>query len=109
MQCNSILTLQQGDNTWIMGRDNIGACFSYYFDELFCSSNPAIPFEFSNLITSLITSAEAAVLDSIPTEVEIFNSVRSLGSTKALGPEGLPALFYTTYWDTVSSEEIRRV
>jgi hypothetical protein len=37
----------------------------------------------------------------IPSEQEIFSVLNSMGSTKALGPDGFTALFYKKYWHIV--------
>lgn len=103
---NSIFTLQNDDGTWISGRAIIGSCFSSHFHDLFCTSDSVLPFDLVGLISPVITQSDGAILDSIPTGEEIFGNVKSLGSTKAPGPNGLPTLFYMTYWDIVSTEVI---
>lgn len=94
---NSILTLQNSDGTWISGRANIEECFTSHFTDLFYTSNPVLPFDLANLITPVITLDDSVVLDSTPTREEMFNAVKSLGSTKASRPDGLPTLFYIAY------------
>lgn len=106
---NCIFTLQNVDNTWISGRANIGGCFSSYFSDLFSTFDPVLPFDLADLITPMIIPADGAILDFIPTGEEIFTTVKFLGSTKLPGPDGLPALFYTAYWDIVSTEVICKV
>lgn len=82
-----------------------GDCFTKFYTDPFCSSNPSIPFDLANLISPVITSEDYPILDSIPIVEEIFRTIKSLGSTKASGPDGLPALFYKQYWDIVDTHE----
>lgn len=82
------------------GQKNIGDCFIDH-GKLFCSSNPSIPFDLANLITRVISLTKVSIMDYIPTGEEIFKTIESMGSTKAPDPDGLPALFYTTYLDIV--------
>lgn len=91
------------------GRNNIGDCFTNHFGDLFCSSNLSIPFDLANLITKVLSPTNVTLLDIIPTSEEIFQTVKSLRSTKAPGPNGLPTLFYTAYWDIVGNEVISTV
>jgi hypothetical protein len=43
------------------------------------------------------------------TEIEVYNAIRDMKSLAAPGPDGLPALFYHTYWDTIGKDVISAV
>lgn len=47
--------------------------------------------------------------DTIPTAEEILITFRSMGSTKAPGPDGLSVLFFCEYWGIISSAVIATV
>jgi hypothetical protein len=51
----------------------------------------------------IISAEENLFLVSIPIEDEVFKVLSSLGSSKALGPDGFTALFYKKYWHVVKS------
>lgn len=62
------------------------------------SSDPIIPSNLANLISLVFSVDEWALQDSVPTSEEILVSLKSLGSIKAPGPDGLLALFFKEYW-----------
>lgn len=106
---NSILSLQLDDLSWVSGRQNVGNTIIDYFDHLFCSSTPSIPSALNQLISPVIDEATSKSLDAIPSPEEIHNTVKSMGSNKALGPDGLPVLFYKEYWQIIGADVISMV
>jgi hypothetical protein len=54
-----------------------------------------------NLFPPVIFAEENLILCSIPIEAEVVKALSSLGSSKALGPDGFTALFYKKYWSVV--------
>jgi len=50
------------------------------------------------LFDSAISVEDNVMLCATPTEFEIFDSLNSLGLSKAPGPDGFTALFYVKYW-----------
>jgi hypothetical protein len=79
---------------WVSSRVEIGENFIAHFTNLFTSSNPLIENEMLDLFSPIITEKENALLCTSPTEVEISEALASLGTTKALGPDGFTALFF---------------
>lgn len=43
------------------------------------------------------------------TREEVVAALKSIGSLKAPGPDGLPAAFYKEYWDIVGEEVVSKV
>lgn len=43
-------------------------------------------------------------MTAIPNEQEIWLDVHSIGSSKALGPDGITTLFYQQYWAIVKED-----
>jgi hypothetical protein len=64
--------------------------------KLFSSSSPVFDVELLDLFQPTILDEENVSLCSIPFESKIVQALASLGSTKALGPDG-----YTKYWAIV--------
>jgi hypothetical protein len=86
---------------WIIDRIDIGNCFSSHFTSLFTTSNPLCPDEFLSLFENSISFDENVTLCTIHFELEIFNALYSIGSTKAPDLDGFTALFYNKYWSIV--------
>jgi hypothetical protein len=82
----------------VSSRANICGIFTDHFNHLFSSSNPLIEKEMLALFSKAITDEENLYLCSIPSEVEIFQALASLGSSKAPGLDGFTAFFYKKYW-----------
>lgn len=40
----------------------------------------------------------------IPTQEEVWNTLKGMGSLKSPGPDGMPPIFYKKYWDKVGNE-----
>lgn len=79
------------------GRQAIGDLMINYFGELFCSSNPSIPFDLANLISPSITKVDLALLDTILSGEEILLTFKFMGSNKSPGLDELPVLFFKEY------------
>ena len=57
-----------------------------------------------DLFSPVISDEENITLSTPLAEKENFEALSSLGSTKALGPYGLTALFYKKYWNLVKKD-----
>lgn len=90
--------------TLVFQNDEIGKCFSNFYKTLFLSSyNPDnLPFSdnLNNLFPSIITSENNTDICTIPSPKDIKNVLFSFASNKSPGPDGLPPLFYKSYWKT---------
>jgi hypothetical protein len=91
---NAIDRLYSPNAGWLTDRIDIGDCFVSHFNDLFTSSTPLPNDELLDLFQSYISHDENIVLYAIPTESEIFVALSSLEISKALGSDGITALFY---------------
>ncbi len=82
------------DGNWVSSIEEIGGCFVNFFEKLFKSSNPHFREEMQNLIQPSITSEDNEELTRMPSEGEIKETIFSMGSLKAPGPDGMPPLFF---------------
>jgi hypothetical protein len=57
-----------------------------------------------DMFSHVISDEDNLSLCSIPTELEVFQALASLGSSKAPGPDGFTALFYKKYGYLVKVE-----
>jgi hypothetical protein len=95
---NTISLLQSPNSGWLSDRQDIGDCFVNNFKDLYASTCPSPHKDHLALFDSAISVEDNVMLCATPTEFEIFDSLNSLGLSKAPGPDGFTALFYVKYW-----------
>jgi len=98
---NSINLLKSPLGGWLTERSEIGACFVNNFKSFFSSSHPSPDAELLGLFDTVISVDDNNLLCALPDESEIFDSLISLGRTKAPEPDSFTALFYVKYWDYI--------
>lgn len=79
---------------WLEGRNAISTHVIQHFQDLFSSSFPCFPRDLTGIIPQVITPEDNLELYQCPTEAEIWCVMRSLGASKAPGPDGFSALFF---------------
>lgn len=100
---------QRKDRNWIESNldDNgrpvsneldIGEVFSYFFSNIFASTNPSSIEDITAVIKDRVTPDLVEQLGGPFTEEDILPTVNQLKPLAALGPDGLPALCYQKYW-----------
>lgn len=100
---NAIEFLKHPSGSWLDSREEIGKLFVASFTELYSSNNPRPPGDLDGLISPIISAQENLELCHIPSETEVWATVRQIGARKAPGPDGLSALFYKQFWPTVKT------
>ncbi|KAL5569589.1 hypothetical protein UlMin_026164 [Ulmus minor] len=68
-----------------------------------------VTIDLNHLIYPAISEVDNASLINIPDWDEIRATVFRLGSFKAVGPDGFPALFFKSYWDIVGDDVVMMV
>ena len=100
---------QKSRNQWFTS-SNLNTRFFHlsYYKNLFTSQltlhSPHI--DLLTLITPFVFDVENDSLWSILSDQEIKDVVFSFGSYKAPSPDGMSAIFYKTYWNTICKEVI---
>jgi hypothetical protein len=88
----NFLKLDSGD--WVSSRVEICGNFIAHFTNLFTFSNPLIENEMLDLFSLIISEEENDLLCTPSVEKEILEALASLGTTKALGPDGFTTFFF---------------
>lgn len=60
----------------------------------------------TNIVQNLLTEDMIAQLNQPFTPTEIYNTIHSMKSLSAPGPDGLPTLFYQHYWSIIGTDII---
>jgi hypothetical protein len=100
---NSIDAIKNGDGEWITCKKDIRNHVVESFQHLFREEAVEFPLDLEHLIRPSISEVENSTLCKIPTPQEIKEVIFGMSNLKAPGPDGLPALFYKRYWNTVGS------
>lgn len=65
--------------------------------------------KFEDIIPEKISAVDNSGLCRIPNEPEIWEVVKNIGGSKALGPDGFTATFFQKYWQTIRTRVIKMV
>ena len=94
---------------WISGWEEIGQCFQTFFNNMFSSSTPNIPYDLNNLIPRCITPKDNEMLLVMPSMEEIKTTIFSMDSHKAPGLDGMSPLFFEHYWHLIGGDVVDAV
>jgi hypothetical protein len=106
---NAVNFLKTNEGAWLSNRAEIGGSFVSHFSNLYSSSKPPVAEDMLSLFSPTISEEDNIFLCSLPPEEEIVQSLSSLGSTKAPGPDGFTALFYKKYWAIVKLDVLNSI
>ena len=87
----------------------MGYIFVDYFQELFTSSCLTVSEELLEAIHPKVTNRMNKVLLQEFWVAEVEKALKQMHPLKALGPDGMPPLFFQHYWPTVNSIVIQTV
>ena len=92
------------DNNWRVEPGEIATHLINYYQELFTSSNPISHGAALECIPRVITDHMNAAL-AAPFQVEeVKEALKQMAPLKALGPDGMPPLFYQHFWGLVDND-----
>jgi len=103
---NHIKFIQDEDgNTW-HDSDKITDTFIQYFSSIFDTYNPVNMLDSVNLVQGRIDPQMCIYLAKEFIVDEVTTAVKHLKSSAAPSPDGLPAMFYQSFWDTIGHDII---
>lgn len=97
---NRIIFVRNSLNTLVFEWDDIGDSFLKYYENLFKTDSPHFPPNLNNLFSHDISDDDNRTISSIPSPSEIRKTLFSFASHKSPGPDGLPPLFFKSFWKT---------
>uniref|UniRef100_A0A803QHI3 DUF4283 domain-containing protein n=1 Tax=Cannabis sativa TaxID=3483 RepID=A0A803QHI3_CANSA len=101
---NAIESIMDKDNNWITSRELIGREFIESFRSTFAGSGDVHLLNCNLLIHENNSEEEKKDLILVPNNEEIRNTLFSMNSHKAPGPDGMSILFFKHYWDAVGDD-----
>ncbi|XP_050207714.1 uncharacterized protein LOC126657122 [Mercurialis annua] len=102
---NFIHRIQDGSGTWKQGKE-VFTVVEEYYRQLFTTSYPTNQDRVLACIDSALTAEQFSDLQRPFSEEEVIAALKQMGSLKAPGPDGMPVLFYNSYWHVVGKDVI---
>ena len=106
---NSILGLWNKDGVWCESKESITTTIIAYFEKIYTTSSPTRINEVTNAIPRRVTNEMNSKLTKTFTSEEVLKALQQLHPTKALGPDGMSAIFFHNYWDIAGPSIINMV
>ena len=101
---NTISGIKDRSDQWCTQADQIASVFEKYYKELFTSANPeSVPTALSS-IPQLVTNDMNSTLTENFQAWEVECAIKQMAALKALGPDGMPSLFFQNYWELVKGD-----
>ena len=105
-QRNFISKLVLDDGTRVENEQEIRKTMVDYFKTMFTSSNPTSFDSILDGIDTKVTTAMNAKLIKCFTAEEVEQALKQMKPMTALGPDGMPPIFYKAYWSIVGPDVI---
>jgi hypothetical protein len=106
---NHISRLKGGDGEVVEGEEGLQALVTNYFFNLFTPMAGSNADHVLDNIQPRVTPVMNEVLAAEFSREEIKAALDSIGDLKAPGPDGMPAVFYKRFWETVGDTVVEEV
>ena len=105
-QCrrNYITKLYDSTGRWCTRQSQVNDSILGFYRELFTSANPENLADVLEVIPQVVTESMNASLTREFTIEEVEVAVKEMAPLKAPDPDGMPPLFYQSYWSLVGSK-----
>lgn len=101
---NFIKGLKDNDGVWQTEEGIVSKMLIDYYVDLFASSNPHNLESILDGIQEVVTGEMNSKLTAPYTVEEMEIAIKNMAPLKAPGPDGMPPLFYQTYWSDVGMD-----
>ena len=106
---NAFSVLENEEGGLVYKEEEIVNVIGGYFNNLF-TSTPGEREEIVNqALSPIISDEDNALLNAIPTALEIKEAAFSINAEKAPGPDGFSAGFFHTHWERIGSDIVKEV
>ena len=103
-QTNFIKGLRDSEGRWQSEEDTYTKIFVDYYADLFTTSNPQNLENIVEGVQRVVTEEMNSKLTATYTMEEVVVAIKEMAPLKAPGPDGMPPLFYQTYWSDVGMD-----
>ena len=101
---NFIKGLRDENGTWQENEEVISGLLIEYYANLFMSSNPHNLDRILEGVQPVVTEDMRAALARPFNVEEVECAIKDMAPLKAPGPDGMPPLFYQTYWTDIGMD-----
>ena len=101
---NRIVGLLDESNSWCMDRSQVEDIVYGFYSSLFTSSRPAGAHAVLEVIQPLITEDMNNGLTKEFTRHEVDIALKEMAPLKAPGPDGMPPLFFQSFWHLIGDD-----
>ena len=98
----SFFHAKASNDAWQEDEEMIGGIFVEYFEQLFTSSQPNVSAKLIDAIHTKVTDKMNSRLLQDFQASKVEQALKQMHPMKALGPDGMPPLFYQHFWPTVN-------
>lgn len=93
--------LKDFNNVWVDDPCTLKSMVQDYFTSLFKGMDVTVNQNLHRLPHNCLSSADNTILDKPLSNSEIWSNMKYIPAYKAPGPDGIQAIFYHKFWDTV--------
>ncbi|XP_026410038.1 uncharacterized protein LOC113305157 [Papaver somniferum] len=101
---NNIDLIQDHNNTWLQSREQISQHLTQHFQSISSTCNSVINEGLYTILPTIISEEANISLNRIPTDEEIYVTLKIMENWSAPGPEGFQASFYKSQWNIVGED-----
>ncbi|RYR27722.1 hypothetical protein Ahy_B01g051758 [Arachis hypogaea] len=105
---NKILKLRNNEGTWVEDQEELANLAINFFTRLYQEQGDTIQLQSSKSYSKIQEDVKRN-MDVMPTGEEIKDAFFRIGSLKAPGLDGFPAIFYKENWDVIGESIINHV
>uniref|UniRef100_A0A453KYM4 Reverse transcriptase domain-containing protein n=2 Tax=Aegilops tauschii subsp. strangulata TaxID=200361 RepID=A0A453KYM4_AEGTS len=106
---NTIQKLKKEDGTWVEEAEQLNEYISNYYLNIFTSAARHDNNTILQSIQPRVTDQMNELLCAKYTEEEVRAALNNIGDLKAPGPNGMPAIFFKRFWNTVGEQVTKEV
>ena len=86
---------------WVLDEKEVGAIFVDFYTQLFSSSNPTDLERILEGVQPVVSNSMNEALTCLYSREEVEVVIKQMAPLKALGPDGMPPVFYQTFWPDI--------
>lgn len=96
--------MQDEEGVWQNDKQKFSGLLVDFYEKLFATSNPHNMDQVLNGVQEVVTDSMRTKLAQAYIVCEVEKAIKDMAPLKAPGPDGMPPLFYHTYWSDIGMD-----